>query len=116
MSHDETTDFTTEKPGNIIYAVIDFLSQFKSAAFFLLLAGVIFLSFPLVSFIRARDKLILCQENLKNLGTALEMYSTDHCGHYPDKMKSVIPDYIKSIPKCPSAGMDTYSADYRRFT
>ena len=115
MISEELPDSNKEKPGNVVYAVIDFLSQFKYAAVFLLLAGIIFLSFPVINFIRARDKMMLCQENLKNMGTALEMYSTDHCGHYPNKLKSVAPIYVKNLPTCPSAGIETYSTDYQRF-
>lgn len=36
--------------------------------------------------------------NLKNIGTALEMYSTDHKGLYPKKLDELTPDYLKQIP------------------
>lgn len=51
-----------------------------------------------------------CGSNLKNLGTALEMYSTDHTGHFPTILSDVAPEYIKRIPTCPSTGRDTYSS------
>ena len=37
------------------------------------------------NFIRARaqSQLTSCKSNLKNIGTALEMYFTDHNGQYP---------------------------------
>ena len=37
------------------------------------------------NFVRARAQghLTACKSNLKNIGTALEMYSTDHAGRYP---------------------------------
>jgi type II secretory pathway pseudopilin PulG len=53
-----------------------------------------------------------CQSNTKNIGTALEMYSTDHKGHYPAKIPMLSPDYLKSIPTCASAAKDTYSESY----
>jgi competence protein ComGC len=56
-----------------------------------------------------------CQSNCKNIGTALEMYSTDHNGHYPPSMTSLTPSYLKSIPTCARAGSDTYSASYSVF-
>lgn len=112
MDHDEAPDSTKEKPGNLIYVVIDFLSQFKYAAIILLFAGIVFILFPLISFMRAKEKLILCRENMRKIGTALEMYSTDHSGHYPTDLKDLSPEYLKTVPTCPSAGIDTYTDGY----
>ena len=63
------------------------------------------------NFIRARaqGQLTACKSNCKNLGTALEMYSTDWNGKYPAALSGLIPNYLKVIPECPSAGTDTYS-------
>ena len=36
-----------------------------------------------------------CQNNMKSIAIAPELYSTDHAGHYPDKMKSITSGYIK---------------------
>ncbi|MBI3925249.1 MAG: hypothetical protein HY319_06885 [Armatimonadetes bacterium] len=52
-----------------------------------------------------------CKSNLKNIGTALEMYGTDHEA-YPRTLAELTPDYLRFIPVCPAAGSDTYSADY----
>jgi len=41
-----------------------------------------------------------CQSNLKNLGTAMEMYSTDNGGHYPGELKDLKPKYMRIIPRC----------------
>jgi len=67
------------------------------------------------NFLRARSQgtLTACKSNLKNIGTALEMYSSDHGGHYPEKLSELTPNYLKTIPTCPCAGKDTYSASYR---
>ena len=51
-----------------------------------------------------------CESNCKNMGTALEMYSTDHKGAYPGRMADLLPNYLKVIPTCAAAGADTYSA------
>jgi len=49
-----------------------------------------------------------CKSNLKNIGTAMEMYSSDHQGRYPPALGYVTPNYLKTIPTCPSAGKVTY--------
>ena len=56
-----------------------------------------------------------CKSNLKNIGTACEMYSTDFAGHYPPtgKLFLLTPNYLKTIPTCVAASKDTYSATYR---
>ena len=53
-----------------------------------------------------------CSSNSKNVGTALEMYSTDNKGHYPKKLSDITPDYLRVIPTCPLSGDDTFSASY----
>jgi hypothetical protein len=52
--------------------------------------------------------LTACKSNLKNIGTAMEMYSTDFSGHYPADMKLLLPNYLKTMPNCPAAGKSTY--------
>ncbi|MEW6280071.1 MAG: prepilin-type N-terminal cleavage/methylation domain-containing protein [Candidatus Eremiobacterota bacterium] len=61
---------------------------------------------------RAQAQLSGCKSNLKNIGTALEMYSTDFGGHYPPSLDELEPNYMKEIPDCPSFGDDTYKAGY----
>ncbi len=53
-----------------------------------------------------------CKSNLKNIGTALEMYSTDFGGRFPIHLSLLSPDYLKNIPTCPSIGWDTYSGGF----
>ena len=62
---------------------------------------------------RGAGRLTACKSNLKNIGTALEMYSTDWSGHYPTEMSTLTPNYLKTIPECPEAGKDTYSRSLR---
>lgn len=69
----------------------------------------------LPSFERARTQGTLtgCKSNLKNMGTALEMYSTDYAGRFPVSLSSLTPDYLRMIPTCPAARSDTYSAGFQ---
>jgi len=61
------------------------------------------------NFLRARasGQFTGCQSNCKNMGTALEMYSTDNSGHYPSDLTGLTPDYMRIIPTCPSKGNNT---------
>lgn len=63
------------------------------------------------NFIRARSQgqLSACKSNLKNLGTAMEMYATDNSGKYPDDMAKLTPEYLRDIPECPAAGRVSYA-------
>ena len=71
------------------------------------------------NFVRARAQghLTACKSNLKNIGTALEMYSTDHAGRYPltaTGLQQALTTgnnggYLKTIPTCPAAGSITYT-------
>jgi type II secretory pathway pseudopilin PulG len=63
------------------------------------------------NFIRARSQgsMTACKSNLKNIGTAFEMYSTDWSGKYPTALSKLTPNYLKTIPECPPAGKVTYT-------
>lgn len=61
---------------------------------------------------RAQGSLTQCKSNLKNLGTALEMYSADNYGIYPCSLGGVTPNYIKVLPTCRFTGENSYV--YRR--
>lgn len=66
------------------------------------------------NFIRARaqGQVTACKSNLKNIGTALEMYSTDNAGRFPTGLTKLTPNYLKVIPTCPSIGSDTYTTGF----
>lgn len=66
-------------------------------------------------FLRAREagQATACKSNLKNIGTALEMYSTDNGGRFPTSLSQLAPNYLKHIPTCPAAGNDTYSTGFK---
>jgi hypothetical protein len=80
--------------------------------------------------------LTACTQNLKNIGTALELYSTENREMYPDHIGRIVPAFMKEIPTCPASvkfnglkiplpflgreccfgretpGVDTYSSGY----
>ncbi|MGM9999197.1 MAG: type II secretion system protein [Candidatus Bruticola sp.] len=71
------------------------------------------------NFIRARaqGQVTSCKSNLKNIGTACEMYATDNGGRYPQDLNKLTVSaqgqqpYLKQIPKCPSTGTsDPYNS------
>lgn len=55
-----------------------------------------------------------CKTNLKNICTAVEMYSTDNHGEFPTTLSALTPRYLHVLPSCPAAERDTYSAGYQR--
>jgi hypothetical protein len=57
---------------------------------------------------RSRGSLTACKSSLKNLGTAMEMYSSDWEGSYPTSLALLTPNYLKTLPECPRAGSVTY--------
>lgn len=61
----------------------------------------------------AKGKTTACKSNLKNIATALEMYSTDNAGRYPTSLAPLTPMYLKTIPTCPAAAKDSYSETYK---
>ena len=88
-----------------------------------LILGGVFLMVPVLAailvpnFMRAKTQgqLTACKSNLRNVGTALEMYSTDNCGRFPTSLGAVTPNYLKRVPTCPSVGVDTYTKGYSQF-
>lgn len=43
-------------------------------------------------------------ENIRALATALEFYAKDNGGKFPQELKQLIPNYLKSMPVCPVTG------------
>ena len=54
-----------------------------------------------------------CQRNLKVVTQALESYSREHQGLFPDRLEALRPDYLKELPDCPDSGHNTYSQGYQ---
>ena len=71
------------------------------------------LLFPNFVQARARGQLTACKSNLKNIGTAAEMYSTDWEGRYPNSLALLTPNYLQTIPECPPARRVTYEYERR---
>lgn len=57
-----------------------------------------------------------CQSNLKNIGTALYIYSSNNMGKFPITLEEVTPKYLNKIPRCAwdSSGKSFASAYYKR--
>ena len=53
-----------------------------------------------------------CRTNLRVLATALDRYADDHHGTYPGSLDELVPGYVRRLPRCPVAGVDTYLAGY----
>ena len=61
---------------------------------------------------RHRNATTACKSNLKNIGTAMEMYSTDYGGLYPPNLALLTPNYLKTIPECPMPESLGYFAEF----
>lgn len=119
MSRDLTIGFWTMRHG---YPYTEAMRKARNIAVCLL----ILVAAALWGKWAARDKaardLEACKQNVRNLGTSLEMYSSDHAGGYPGtgmdhppterSLRAVVPGYLKTFPTCPAAGEDTYSRTY----
>ena len=53
---------------------------------------------------------ISCKSNLKNIGTACEMYAADHTGFYPPSLDELTQNsrYISAMPVCPLDSSSSY--------
>lgn len=65
---------------------------------------------------RAQGVLTACQSNLKNIATAVELYSVDNEHRYPVALSDIVPKYFVKMPTCPSESIDTYSTSYMTST
>jgi len=76
----------------------------------MLLAGIgLAATMPRLQAAHAASDVTECKKNEKNIGTALEMYSTDNSGRYPTSLDRLTPNYLRVIPTCPAGGKDTYT-------
>jgi prepilin-type N-terminal cleavage/methylation domain-containing protein len=59
---------------------------------------------------RAQGQLTSCKSNLKNIGTACEMYSADFNGRYPGDFTGLTSgSYMRVIPRCPLTAGEDYN-------
>ncbi len=70
----------------------------------LILAVLAFLLLPNYVRARSRGRLTACETNLRNMASALELYSNENDKIFPTELAALAPRYIQSLPKCPSAG------------
>ena len=54
------------------------------------------------------SSLTFCKSHLKDIGTAMEAYSTDFSGKYPSDLDKLTPKYMKTLPECEAAGKVSY--------
>lgn len=80
----------------------------------LVVCGLAALIVPQFVLARKQGQLSDCKSQFKNIGVALEMYSTVWGGHYPRNLNQLIPKYLPRLPECPAAGRMTYRADFGR--
>lgn len=56
-----------------------------------------------------------CKSNVRSVATALEMYASAFGGRYPKDLGTLVATgHLKTLPTCPAAGFDNYSATYHR--
>jgi len=67
---------------------------------------------PTVKRAMYKAQLTGCMTNVRNMATALQIYSVDYDSHYPSQLNMLLPKYLKSVPACPSADIDTYTTGY----
>ncbi|MCA9776086.1 MAG: hypothetical protein KC800_05190 [Candidatus Eremiobacteraeota bacterium] len=87
----------------------------KNKNFVVILAIFILTAFMTTIRVQARqhqeEHLTSCKTNLKRIGTALEMYSTDWSGRYPTDLEALVPAYIDELPVCPAADSFSYQLE-----
>lgn len=80
-----------------------------------LLALLMMLVLPNFMQARKRSAYSVCGENLKSIAVSLQVYANDHFQTYPSALSALAPNYLESVPTCPSWSVgDTYSPSYER--
>jgi len=92
--------------------VVWMFRSWVNAAIVISIAAAIMLTVPSFLTPRRHGSLSPCKSNLKNIGTAMEMYSSDNNGRYPHSLGALTPNYLKTLPTCASAGKITYRYVY----
>lgn len=87
------------------------MSSIAKSAIWLLGAVLLVAWVARVSSPDTADNLEACRSNLKNIGTAMAMYSTDWSGKFPPSLDRLVPKYLARIPACPAAGSVTYRVE-----
>jgi hypothetical protein len=53
-----------------------------------------------------QSKSFSCERSLRGISIALESYSLDNSGNYPDSLQRMCPRYMKEIPRCPASNRE----------
>jgi len=77
-----------------------------------IIAILVAIIIPRIKKMEGRAKMVSCISNLKNIATAVNIYSNETMGQFPVSLTSIFPDFIGKIPECPAALKDTYTAGY----
>lgn len=51
---------------------------------------------------RSRSRLNACESNIRGMATACEQYATDNNHFYATTLSKMVPNYLRSLGKCPS--------------
>jgi len=49
-----------------------------------------------------------CSNNLSNIAMAIELYGEDHRNALPSDLSELVPEYLQTVPRCPSGGLYRY--------
>jgi prepilin-type N-terminal cleavage/methylation domain-containing protein len=80
---------------------------------FFILGLLTAITLPQFRFAVEKTDLAGCQQNLRSLASGAVLYANDDSGGtYPTTLMKLTPNYLFSIPTCPAARRDTYTASY----
>jgi prepilin-type N-terminal cleavage/methylation domain-containing protein len=68
-----------------------------------ILSVLILLLLPNYVKAKSRSRLNACQNNIRTMATSVELYAHDNGQVYPTSLAALMPNYMRSINKCPSA-------------
>jgi hypothetical protein len=57
---------------------------------------------------KAEGLVIACKSNLKNIAIGLDIYMVNHNDTYPETLAPLVPEYLTTLPTCPTDGTTTY--------
>lgn len=67
----------------------------------IILIGILILIYPNFFHEHPSGRLTVCESNMKNIASALEIYATDNMGDYPENLQKLLDGkYMKSLPHC----------------
>lgn len=73
----------------------------------LIIGILVAIAVPLYTKSQARAQESACKANLRTLMGSIAQYAAEN-GKNPDSLDQLVPDYLKSLPRCPAGGNYTY--------